>query len=76
MKFFKGMAIGLTVAVIVSVTMIAVVSSLNRPQMIVDENGNCKSARGPQGSIMCADIKEEDWGNYDIEKAYKPLPKG
>lgn len=63
------------VMIILVIAYLSLVSYLDRPEMRVDEAGNCISAVGPDGPIDCRDIAKEDWSHYDLVTVYAPEPK-
>ena len=73
--FKKGLVIGFTFGFIFAFSIYTLISYLDRPEMRVDEAGNCLSAVGPNGPIDCKDIAEDDWGHYDLITVYAPEPK-
>lgn len=67
--------VGFCLGVCANVLVMTAVYELDRPQMVIDENGQCISAGGLKGQIDCKKITKADYGKFDITVAYSPLPK-
>lgn len=59
-------------AILCCLVYLGICSELDRPELRVDEAGNCISAVGPDGPISCKQIKKNEWWRYDVITQYEP----